>query len=289
MLVLVFAQRNQTKLVLIDTYSTANFYYALLVGMLCRFLKLKYIPILHGGNLEKRLKNNPKLSKLLFARAYRLVSPSSFLVAVFQQYGYNPVRIPNAIDIRQYTFLQRRQLKPKLLWVRAFAEIYNPTLAVSVLAELHERGFSEATLCMVGPEKDDASFVNTKELAERLAMPVTFTGTLKKEDWISLSKEYDVFLNTTNFDNMPVSVIEAMALGLPVVSTNVGGLPHLLSHAEDALLSAPNDLGGITQHIITLMENPDMVERFTKKARAKAETFDWENVRLQWKELIDQC
>ena len=54
---------------------------------------------------------------------------------------------------------------------------------------------------------------------------ITITGILRKAEWIELSKDYDVFINTTNVDNMPVSVIEAMALGMPIVSTNVGGIP----------------------------------------------------------------
>ena len=70
MLLTVVRLRNQTELVLIDTYSTQNFYYALLVSQLCRLLKLLYIPILHGGNLPKRLEKNPLWSKWVFKYAY---------------------------------------------------------------------------------------------------------------------------------------------------------------------------------------------------------------------------
>jgi len=79
---------------------------------------------------------------------------------------------------------------------------------------------------MVGPDKD-SSLGEAKDLAKQLgvAESVTFTGVLPKAQWHQLSEKFDIFINTTNIDNMPVSIIEAMALGLPIVSTNAGGLP----------------------------------------------------------------
>src|SRR5690349_6621558 len=65
-----FALRHQADYVLIDTYSTQNFWYAFAVSQLCRLLKMKYIPILHGGNLPDRLQRNPALCKMIFKNAY---------------------------------------------------------------------------------------------------------------------------------------------------------------------------------------------------------------------------
>ena len=72
----VFRYRNRVKYVLIDTYSTANFYYALFISQICRLLKLKYLPILHGGNLPLRLKENPILCSLIFNNSYQNIAPS---------------------------------------------------------------------------------------------------------------------------------------------------------------------------------------------------------------------
>src|SRR5690606_13801491 len=83
--------RNKVDVVLIDTYSTQNFYYALLVSQLCRVLGLPYIPILHGGNLPQRLETNPKLCRALFNQAYKLVSPSVYLKEAFEGFGYTNI------------------------------------------------------------------------------------------------------------------------------------------------------------------------------------------------------
>src|SRR5690606_8649342 len=100
------------------------------------------------------------------------------------------------------------------------------------------------------------------------------------------SKDYNVFINTTNFDNMPVSVIEAMALGLPVVSTNVGGMPYLIDDGEDGLLVAPNDKMAMTDAICLLFEDVVRTEARVVRARNKVESFDWSRVKGLWEALL---
>ena len=289
MLWIVLSKGRKASVVLIDVYSTVNFYYATSVAWLCRRLGIKYITILHGGNLEHRLQNNPKRSKRLFSNAFRMISPSPFLKEAFERYGYSDITIiPNAIDLTQYTFQKRQKVGCKLLWVRAFAHIYNPAMAVKLTKRLVDLGY-DASLCMVGPEKEDTSLAECQKLANQLDVAVTFTGKLSKVEWISLAEDYDIFINTTNFDNMPVSIIEAMALGLPIVSTNVGGIPFLLTDGENALLSTPDAVEDMAQHIVKLVQNPDLVNTLTTNARATAETFDWEAIRHQWKTILNLC
>ena len=280
---LKFSQR--VSCVLIDTYSTTNFYYAVAVANTCRLLKVPYIPILHGGNLPERLKNNRALSYKLFNGAKINVAPSKYIMASFKQEGYtNLVHIPNAIEIDKYKFKQRNLVVPRLLWVRSFAEIYNPMLAIEVLEKLIQRGV-EASLCMVGPDKD-GSLEQCKEAALEKGLDVTFTGGLSKEEWTSLAADHDIFINTTNFDNMPVSVVEAMALGLPVISTNVGGIPFLLKDGEEAILVSSGDGDAFVDAIEGLLRNEEKVNTLTQQARKKAESFDWKIVKQLWLNLF---
>ncbi len=280
----VFKHKNETDIVLIDTYSTTNFYYAIAVAWCCKRINKPYIPILHGGNLPNRLINDKKKSDFLFGGARINVSPSTYLKEQFLKFGFdNVVCIPNSIEMKEYPFFER-PVEPMLLWVRSFSKIYNPLLAVQVLEKLSVR-FPGATLCMVGPEKD-GSLAECKKYASDKDLKVEFTGKLSKAEWIQLSKKYSVFINTTNFDNTPVSVIEAMALGLPVVSTNVGGIPYLLSNQEDALLVEPNDVDLLVKSVSYLIDNPKLVAKLTRNARIKAESFDWEKVKLQWFDIL---
>lgn len=285
MLFAILKYSKKVDYVLIDTYSTSNFYYAFLTSQICRLLKLKYIPILHGGNLPHRLKNNPKLSQAIFKNAYKNVAPSLYIKSHFKDFGYhNLMHIANSIELKNYPFKQREFKTLKLLWVRSFSEIYNPLLAVKILKSLKDNGLN-ASLCMVGPE-GDGSLEKTKGYAKALGVDVTFTGKLLKEEWIDVSKDYNIFLNTTNFDNMPVSVMEAMALGLPIISTNVGGLPFLIENEHDGILVNPNDVSGFVEAIREIITSPEKAIMLTQNARRKVEAFDWDNIKLRWISLL---
>jgi glycosyltransferase involved in cell wall biosynthesis len=273
--------------ILIDTFSTSNFYYALIVSQIARIFKIRYIPILRGGNLPNRLDDTSFLSYLIFNHSYINVAPSDYLKYEFEKRNYNTVLIPNIININKYPFKNRVKLKPNLLYVRAFDKIYNPIMAVKVLERLKQK-YKNAKLCMIGPFKDDSidkvkQYIKDKNLSDFIEI----TGVLPKEQWHKKSKEYDIFINTTNYDNTPVSVMEAMALGLPVVSTNAGGLPYLIDNNIDGILVSKNNIKQMSNAIINLIETPELSSKIIKSARKKVEHFDWEYVKNKWEKLFN--
>lgn len=281
MLFAILKYAKKVDYVLIDTYSTSNFYYALFCSYLCRFLNLKYIPILHGGNLPKRLKTNPKLSKAIFNKAYKNIAPSVYIQSEFEEQGYSKlVYIPNSISLENYVFKQRNFETIHLLWVRSFSDIYNPLLAVKILKTLQDEHIN-ATLSMVGPD-NDGSLQKTTDYAKALSVEVNFTGKLSKEAWVSLSKNHTIFINTTNFDNMPVSVMEAMALGLPIISTNVGGMPFLINNNHDGILVNPNSVNEFVEAVKRILSNHKNTHKMTLNARKKVESYDWGVVKKLW-------
>lgn len=282
----VVKYRKNTSFVLIDTYGAFNFYYALVISQVCRLLALPYIPILHGGSLPERFRNNSFYTQLIFGHSYKNVTPSMYLKDHLLKHGYKSKIIPNIININNYTFKNRASFSPKILYVRAFHQIYNPTMAVRVLHAVKLR-YPEATLCMIGPVMD-SSFNETKKLAMALNVEnsIEFTGVLSKEKWHKIAEEFDIFINTTTIDNTPVSVMEAMAMGLPVVSTKVGGIPYLLNHGKDAFLVENNDYKAMAVAIIAIVENNIDVNEVVLNARRKVERFDWSIVRNQWIQLL---
>jgi len=288
MLFHIIKYKHKIDYILIDTYSTSNFYYALLSSMLSKYVNIPYIPILHGGSLEDRLKYSKRMSKFIFDNAYLNVSPSNYLKHIFQKYGYDTLYIPNNLEIDIYPYLKREVFKPKLLYVRAFSEVYNPSMALDAL-KLLKNDYKEATLCMVGPDKD-GTLEKVKQKAKELDLEkdVIFTGKLSKEEWIALSKDYDIFINTTNVDNTPVSVMEAMALGLVVVSTNVGGLPYLIEDKKDGILVDRDDAFMMSDKIKEILTEQNIAKKLTKNARAKVESFDWSIVKKEWLKILGE-
>ncbi|MCM4154678.1 glycosyltransferase family 4 protein [Gramella sp. AN32] len=286
MLALLARYKKTTDIVLIDTYGAMNFYYAYLVGKTCELLKMDYIPILHGGNLPERLEDSKNFSKDLFGNSLVNVAPSKYLFNVFQKHNFkNTQIIPNSIRLKNYPFKERNDFQPKLLWVRRFQKRYNPILAVEVLKIINEK-IPGATMCMVGPDKD-GSLHNCKKLGKKYGLEITFTGKLKKKQWAKLSRDYDFFINTTSIDNTPISVIEAMSLGLPIISTRVGGMDYLIDNNVDGILVLENDAQAMATEVLRLIENPETALELSRKARAKVEGFDWEIVKEKWNRLLE--
>ena len=287
MVVSIIINRKSVEYILIDTYSTKGFYFAIICSFFCFIFNKKYILILRGGNLEYRLKQNKILSTILFKNSHINISPSLFMQSIFKNYGFETKYVPNNIIISKYKHKPRLKLSnPKILWVRSFHEIYNPLMAINVFYRVLKT-YNQARLCMVGPKKDN-SFEKCIQLVEELNIKdkVVFTGQLDKKDWISLSKDYNIFINTTNFDNLPVSVIEAMALGLPVVSTNAGGLKYLHENDSDALLVDRNDISKMAEKIISIIEDPSLSKKLSINGLKKAKKFDWEYSKDLWKSLF---
>ena len=283
----VFINRKHLDLVLIDSYSVMAFWYTYILSKVCLFYNIPYVPILRGGGYPDRLKQSPGLCRFIFSNSYKNISPSYYLKKHFEDEGFKVDYIPNFIPIENYQFKHREVVKPRLFWVRSFHEIYNPLLAVEILKKL-KINYPDAELCMVGPDKDGSlSKVTDKAEKDNLTASLRITGKLSKKEWVELSKEYDIFINTTDFDNHPVSVIEAMAVGLPVISTNVGGLPYLVENNTDGILIDPKDPDKFVNAIESLMADPTLVSKLTLNARKKVEDFDWNVVSKKWFAVID--
>lgn len=279
--------RNGCQLVFIDTFSSRAFWFVVIISSLCRLFSIPYIPIMRGGDFATRLKQSPRLCNTIFLRAAISVTPSVFLSKLFLSAGYNHTVIPNFLNIEQYIFKKRTHAKPRLLWVRSFHSVYNPLLAIDVLVGLQKK-FPEAVLCMVGADKD-GSLERTRRYAQEkdVLASVQFKGYMRKQEWVALSEMYDVFINTTDFDNMPVSVLEAMALGLPVVSTNVGGIPYLIRDGENGLLVNKGDADGFVNSIIKLIENNKTLVSIISLARLEVEKLGWNEIKVLWKDIIE--
>ncbi len=277
---------RRSDYVLIDTYSTSNFWYAFAVSQLCRVLGVRYVPILRGGELPSRLRRSPRTSRMIFKNAYANVAPSQYLFHAFADAGFSRlVHIPNSIETAKYPFRERSSVGPKLLWVRSFAAIYNPEMALTVFAAMRQL-YPDARLCMVGPDKN-GYLGQIKQSAQRQGLSVTFTGKLSKPEWTALAASYDLFINTTHFDNMPVSVIEAMALGLPVVSTNVGGIPFLLEHGRTALLVDDDDAAAMVGALQRLIAEPGLASGLAQNAARLVAGFDFDRIKQQWVRLLE--
>jgi glycosyltransferase involved in cell wall biosynthesis len=290
MLRTTYLRRRDYDVAHVTVFSGLAFFYAECVARLLSLMGKPCTLGLHGGNLPDFASRHPARIARLFSRACLVVCPSGYLYEKLKPLKPDMHLIPNAIDVSKYPLNLHHPAGARLLWLRAFHRIYNPMMAPAVLARLLET-MPQAQLTMVGPDKRDGSYEATRRVANGLGVldRIKFAGPVPNESVAQVLSEHDIFLNTTNVDNTPVSVIEAMASGLPVVSTNVGGIPYLLEHGKTALLVKSGDSEGMAAAVKTVLTEPDVALRLRTNGRQLAESFDWGVVLPEWKRLLTEA
>ncbi len=249
-----------------------------------------YVLTLHGGNLPEFAARWPGRVSRLLRGARSVTTPSGYLGEALRRHRSDLLLVPNAIDTSIYPFRERSRLSPNIVWLRAFHSIYNPVLAVDVLAALAE-GEGDARLTMIGPDKGDGTAEQTRARAVQLGVEgrLTIAGPVAKLAVPQRLAEHDVFINTTNVDNAPVSVIEAMACGLCIVSTRVGGIPYLARDGREALLVPARDSAAMAAAVRRLLTDTTLAGSLSRNARAATEAADWATVLPLWEDLLAQA
>ena len=281
------AMRRRYDVAYVDVYSGRGLIWAECVSLLLRMLRKPFILMLRGGRLPEFSREHPRRMRRLLASARFVVAPSHYLADAMSGFCHDVVVLPNAVDIDAYRGRVREAASPRLVWLRSFHKIYNPSLAVTVFALIAAK-HTEATLVMAGPDRGDGTLAAAQAEARRLGVAdrIEMPGNVRKAGIPALLDRHDVFLNTANIDNAPISVIEAMASGLCVVTTNVGGIPALCRHGQHAMLVPPGDADAMAAACMALMDNPALARRLSAGALEEAKVYDLELMVDRWATLL---
>lgn len=289
MLATIIRYKDVYQVAEIDIFSGWSFTWAELSALLLKFCGKKIILTLHGGNLPNFAKKHPKRVQKLFSSADKIISPSLYLKNYLSVYGAEISIIPNPISIDNYPFHLRDKAMPRIIWLRAFDRVYNPEMVPEVIRQV-KPDFPDIELIMIGPDSEDGSLERTRGLFERFDLmdAVQFVDRVPKEDVASWLNKGDIYLSTPMIDNAPICVTEAMACGLCVVCTNVGGIPYLLDDEQDSLIVPVDDSKAMASAVKRILEEPSLAKRISENGRKKAETFDMSIVVDAWKMIFRQ-
>ncbi len=279
--------RHDYAVAQVDVFSGPAFFWAEAVGLVLRRLHKPYVLTLHGGNLPGFAARWPRRTRRLLASAKAVTAPSGYLEKALAPCCPGIRVIPNPVEIAACPYLERASARPRLIWLRAFHEIYNPLLAVRAAAELAP-DYPALDLAMVGPDKGDGSLERNRAAAAAAGLDgrVRLVGPVAKRDVPRVLSEADIFLNTSLTDNTPVSVIEAMACGLCIVSTDVGGIPCLVRHEREGLLVPPGDALRMSGAVRRVLQSNALCHSLSRQARQAACAFDAPQVIAAWNELL---
>lgn len=288
MMLVAWRRRRDYAAAHVDVFSGPAFFWAEAVCFELQRLGKPVVLTLHGGNLPTFARRWPTRVRRLLSAATRVTSPSPYLARQLANMATAIEVVPNGLDVARHPFRLRESVAPRLIWVRAFHAVYNPTLAIDVLAELLAIR-PDASLTMIGVDRDGSlQRVRDRAAALGVTASVELIPGVAKEEVPRYLEHADIFLNTTDVDNAPLSVVEAMACGLCVVTTNVGGIPDLLDHGREALLVPPRARTQMVTAILRVLNEPGLAATLSRAARDHGEARDWPVVLQRWERLFDE-
>jgi glycosyltransferase involved in cell wall biosynthesis len=208
-----------------------------------------------------------------------VIVPSGYLVDVFGRFGVPATHIFNIVDTSRFRFRLRESPRPVFLSNRNFQPLYNVACTIRAFAII-QRKFPDASLVLVGDGRERGNLENLVR-AEGLRN-VTFAGRVEHSLMHEFYDAADVYLNSPNIDNMPVSIIEAYACGLPIATTDAGGIPYIVDHERTGLIVRRDDHELLAAAAIRYISEPGFAARITADAHQECRKYSWSAVRDQW-------
>jgi L-malate glycosyltransferase len=235
-----------------------------------------------SGEAEDHLRRS-RIARLAVRLADEIVVQSGYLVEIFARFGMRAVLIDSIVEIEKLTYRERRQLRPVLLTNRLLEPLYNVDCVLHAFERVRQ-AVPDARLIMAGygPDRD-----RLLALIDRLGLEgVDFVGRVGPDQMLKLYDEADIYVTSPNFDNMPNSVMESFASGLPVVATRAGGIPYIVTHEQTGLLVECGDSEGLANAVLRLLREPDLAHRLTTHARTEClQRNVWSAVGRKWEGL----
>ena len=266
--------------------SYASFLLAPLPAMVAARALNKHVVLhYHSGEADDHLANWGALVHPWLQLAHHIVVPSEYLRDVFARHGHEARVIPNVVDLSRFVYRERRPLQPRLLSTRNLEPHYRIDVVVQAFARLKPL-VPEATLTIAGYGSEELRL--RRLVADCKVADVRFVGKVDPAAIPRLYDEADIYLNASVVDNQPVSILEAFAAGLPVISTGAGDIPAMVRHEQTGLLVPQFDPEAIAQAVIDTLDQPERAVAFAKRAHDTIGRYTWPAVRDAWAEVYQR-
>jgi glycosyltransferase involved in cell wall biosynthesis len=255
---------------------------AMLIG---RALDKRVVLHYHSGEADDHLSRWGVLVHPFLRLADEIVVPSEYLSRVFAAHGYPARVIPNVVDLTRFRYRDRQPLRPRVLSTRNLEAYYRVDLVIEAFATFRTIA-PDATLTIAG-------YGSEEERLRRLATSVAgdairFVGRIEPEAMPRMLDAHDIFVNASTLDNQPVSILEACAAGLAIVSSSAGDIPAMVSDGETALLAPVGDAAALADGLAAVWRDPAAALDRARRAQAAVAAFSWPAVRALWAEMYRQ-
>jgi glycosyltransferase involved in cell wall biosynthesis len=265
-------------------------YYSFLLAptpavFIARLFGKKTILNYHSGEAADHLKIWKRTAIPTIRLFDKVIVPSGYLVDVFADFELKAQKIFNFVETERYHFRERKPLRPIFLSNRNFEAHYNIACILRAFSRIQEN-IPEAQMFVVGNGVKKAQI---HQLAEELNLRnIEFLGPISPEKMPEIYERADIYLNSPNIDNMPISVIEAFSCGLLVVSTNAGGIPYIVENEKTGLLVEINDHVGLAHAAMSILESDESAQKIIAEAHKECDKYTWESVGVEWLKIYQE-
>jgi glycosyltransferase involved in cell wall biosynthesis len=243
----------------------------------------RVVLVYHSGEADDHLSNWGRLVHPWLRLADSIVVPSEYLQRIFERHGYPTRVIRNVVDTSRFRFVERSVLRPRLLSTRNLEPHYRVDDTIRAFAILRS-SYPEATLMVAGCGSEEGRL---RRLASSLGEKgIRFLGRVEPGDMPALCEGSDIFVNASEVDNQPVSLLEAFAAGLPVVTTPTGGIATMVRQDETGVIVPHRSPERMAKAIDALIRGPGRARRMAARARTEVEAYTWPRVRTEWQKVI---
>lgn len=273
---------------LIHVFSASYFSFVLAPTpaiLVARLFGKKVLLNYHSGEAEDHLQRWRRTAIPTVRLANRVAVPSEYLVKVFGRFDLEAQAILNIIETDLFRFRERVPLRPVFLSNRNLEAHYGVDRVLRAFAII-QRCFPEARLTVAG---DGSQRRALESLARDLDLRnLDFVGQVDHDKVFASYDAADIYLNGSEIDNQPLSLLEAFACGLPVVTTNAGGIPDIVTHDRNGLMVQRGDPEALAAAAIRLLQDQTSAKRIARQALEECGKYSWEAVRDEWLTLYDQ-
>src|ERR1051325_4944493 len=233
----------------------------------------------HSGEAEDHLQGWRRSAIPTIKLADIVIVPSEYLVRIFQEFGLKAYAIYNLIDTSKFCFRDRSALRPVFLSNRNLEIHYGVDRVLRAFAIIQGQ-FPDATLDVVGDGSQRRSLEN---FAREIGLRNTrFQGRVDPNSITDVYDAADIYLNASEIDNQPLSLLEAFACGLPIVTTDAGGIPDIVTNGKTGMIVPRGDYRQMAERALALLINPQFAWQMVEQGRKECSKYSWAAVRDAW-------
>lgn len=242
---------------------------------------IRVIVTYKGGSAREVFTRTGEFGLRWLRMADLVTVPSGFLHDVFRDFGIETRVVHNLYESNLPAEQPRAPNTdaPRLIMTRGLGHYYNVDTTIRAF-EIVLRKYPHAQLLLAGRGNREQ---HIRKLVAKMKLPnVEFLGHLGRAEIHDLYRSADIFVNSSGVDNFPGALLEAFLFGVPIATTDAGGIPYMVAHGVSARVVRVDDHDALAREIIWLLEHPEDACEMARAAQARIDEYRWEAVRENW-------